>query len=484
MQFVLPLPTDAKIPVYRQVSEALRDAILTGRLKPGERLPSTRDLAESIKVSRFTVIRSYEELASQGYIQTTGGSGTFVNPDISRALKLDRFDPGPERIESTHLSTYGRRVCSERIEPADAELFEELNYGAPALDQIPLNRWREMLYRSTRFQDADLVSYRSDPFGYGRLREAIAGYLTRSRSVNCTPDRIVIFSGAQSGLDLIGRLLIDEGDQVVVENPGFPGARRSLVTHGAEIVSVPVDEAGLVVDKLWRCDNAKLLYTTPSHHDPTGVVLSLPRRLEMLRWADHNNAFILEDDYDSEFRYGEKPVPSMQGLDQSDRVIYLSTFWKVLFPIVRIAFMVLPKRLVPAVSRAKSLIEREFPILEQRALADFINEGHLERHIKRTRAMYATRRAALVQALTVHMSKKITISPITAGMHLMIKFNDSTSERSVLTSASEANLSLATARNHYVSEAPGNEFLVGFAHKEEEELKQSVARFSQLLAFN
>ncbi len=486
MDFALTLTPDSRQPVYKQVSEALKLAILAGRLKPGEKLPSTRDLADSMSVSRFTVIRSYEELSAQGYIQTTSGSGTFVNKEIPG--HLDDFknremlrEPAEPAVPMAALSIYGERVMkSEQIEAANVELFAELNYGAPTIDQLPLTRWKEMLYRATRFQDGNMLTYNSDAFGYMPLREAIASYLIRSRSVNCTPDRICIFSGAQGALDLIGRLLIDNGDAVALENPGFPGARRSMLTHGAEVISVPVDGQGMIVEHLQSLNQRiKLAYVTPSHHDPTGVVLSLPRRIALLDWAERTNAFIIEDDYDSEYRYGEKPMPSLQGLDEGDNTIYLSTFWKVLYPVVRIGYVVLPRRLVKVMERAKSLIERDFPLLEQKALTDFIDEGHLERHIKRTRVFYAKRRAALVQAVTKQFGKRIFISPVTAGMHLLVRFgSEQFDEQKVLAAASDAKVSLVSTANHYVSHPRQGEFLMGFAHLPEENIFETVQQFA------
>jgi GntR family transcriptional regulator / MocR family aminotransferase len=485
MDFVLSLTQDSRQPVYKQVSEALKLAILAGRLKPGEKLPSTRDLADSMNVSRFTVIRSYEELSAQGYIQTTSGSGTFVNKEIPGHLD-DVKNRELEREQVEHilptaaLSVYGERVMTcEEIEDAHVELFAELNYGAPTVDQLPLTRWKEMLYRATRYQDGNMLAYHSDPFGYMPLREAICNYLIRSRSVNCTPDRVAIFSGAQGALDLMGRLLIDNGDAVALENPGFPGARRSMLTHGAEIIPIPVDGQGMIVEHLESINQrVKLAYVTPSHHDPTGVVLSLPRRIALLDWAARTDSFIFEDDYDSEYRYGDKPMPSLQGLDEHDCTIYLSTFWKVLYPVVRIGFIVLPRRMVRLVGRAKALIERDFPLLEQKALADFIEEGHLERHIKRTRVFYAKRRAALVQAVTKQFGKRIYISPVTAGMHLLVRFGEEFEEEQVLTAARTAEVSLVSTSHHYVVNSRQREYLMGFAHLPEESIHETVQKFA------
>ncbi len=487
MQFVLSLPAHSNQPVYKQVSEALRQAILTGRLRPGEKLPSTRDLADSANVSRFTVIRSYEELASQGYIQTISGSGTFVNKEIPReytTFALATSELEERAAKPVRLSDYGKRVfASPIIEPSNAELFPELNYGAPSLEQLPLNRWREVLNKSARFQDNSLFDYTSDPFGYAPLREAITGYLIRSRSVKCLPDQIAIFSGAQSALDLIGRMLLNPGDVVAVENPGFPGARRSLATHDVKIVPIPIDNNGLIVERLYQQqEHVKLVYITPSHQDPTGVVMSLPRRLELLKWAETTGGIILEDDFDSEFRYGEKPVPALQGLDEHDNVIYLATFWKVLFPVVRMGFTVLPHRLVQPMYRAKSLVERDFPLLEQRALTDFINEGHLERHIRRTRSMYAKRRAALVQALTRLFRKRITVSDVSAGMHMIVTFVGDVDDDQILRSTRAARLPMVSTNNHYVMDHKRHEYMIGFAHGDEEQIIAAVERFAQELA--
>jgi GntR family transcriptional regulator/MocR family aminotransferase len=341
-----------------------------------------------------------------------------------------------------------------------------------------------VLNKNARFSDQALLSYTSDPLGYAPLREAICGYLIRSRSVRCLPEQIIVFPGAQAALDLVCRMLVRQGDKAAVENPGFPGARRSLLMNGARLCPIDIDSNGLMVERLYELDApVRLCYVTPSHHDPTGVVMSLPRRLELLNWAESHQAIIIEDDYDSEFRYGDKPVPSLQGLDEHDEVIYLSTFWKVLFPVVRLAYLVVPQRLVDAFQRAKSLTDRDFQLLEQRALADFINEGHLERHIRRTRAIYARRRVALVQALTRHFRKRLDISDISAGMHVLVHFPAEMSHEQVMQGAHKARVPLVSSRSHYFDgEGKPNEFLVGFAHANEEEIHAAIERFAQELA--
>ena len=254
--------------------------------------------------------------------------------------------------------------------------------------------WRQIATR--HLQSPNLLDYSSDLLGYKVLREAIAHYLVRSRAVRCEAEQIIIVSGTQQALDLIARLFIDPGDQVVMEEPGYLSARRVFQSQGAEILPISVDSSGLMVEQLQSIENlvVKLVYTTPSHQFPTGAILSLPRRLELLAWARQRGAVIVEDDYDSEYRYGEKPIPAMQGLDQNDSVIYIGTFSKVLFPALRIGYLVVPPGLAKIFAQAKRLVDRHSPLLEQCVLADFINEGHLERHLRRMRTLYSQRRAS------------------------------------------------------------------------------------------
>lgn len=483
MDFVVALNEQSKEPVYRQLANELRKAILDGRLKPGDKMPSTRDLCRSMKVSRFTVMRSFEDLSAQGFIKTVSGSGTYVsNPVPTQAS--NGGSPNAKSDKLPKISDYAHRVLStEDMPEATAELFSELNYGAPTLDQIPLNRWREMLYKSSRYEDASLLTYDGDPFGFRPLREAIAGYLSRSRSTKCSADNICLFSGAASALDMIARLLVDPAEVVAVENPGFIGARRCFLAHGAALHPVPVDKEGLIVRHLNDSEEpVRVIYVTPSHHDPTAVFMSPARRVELLEWAQSNDAIIIEDDYDSEYRYGQQPIPALQGLDKAGSVIYLSTFWKVLFPVVRLGYIVLPSRLVPLFQKAKSLVERESPILEQRALANFIDEGHLERHIKRTRAVYALRHAALIHALTKHFRGIAEISPVSGGMHVLVRFDAKFSSDDIDRCARESNVPLVNTYDHYVVNPVDNEYIVGFAHLQEEQIAATIEDFANRLA--
>src|SRR5207248_2018921 len=250
----------------------------------------------------------------------------------------------------------------------------------------------------------------------------------------CEPGQVLICSGAQRAVDLITRVLIDPGDAVAVEDPGYLGARQVFMAQGADLLPVRVDESGIVVKELHKnsTSNIKLVYVSPSHQFPTGTLLSLSRRLELLAWAGQQNAFIIEDDYDSEYRYGGRPVPALQGLDEGERVIYVGTFSKVLFPSLRLGFMVLPQSLVDPIARAKWLTDRQSPLIEQCALADFINEGHLERHIRRMRTLYAQRRQALVNAFDKYLNGRVTMLGDDAGMHLMVRFTTQLNEQELI----------------------------------------------------
>lgn len=487
MDFHLPLDAKSGKPIHRQITDGIVQAITEGRLQPSEKLPSTRDLAVTLDCSRFTVMRSYEDLVSAGYITIATGSGAFVSAELLTSVKagaaphLPLDDAALKGLGKADLSSFGNRVIhAAEVEPATAELFAELNYGASSGEHIPAARWKEMVYKASRANQ--ILNYESDPLGLFHLRQALAGYLTRSRAVHCGPDRIAIFSGSSGALDMVLRLLVDPGDLCVVEEPGFPGARRSLLIHGARLFNAPVDQYGIIVDKLREIDEPiKVVYVTPSYQDPTGVVMSIERRRELLALAKERNFYIIEDDFSNEYRYGDKPLQAIQGLDEDDRVIYVACFWKVLFPLVRAGYLILPERLVDVAYKCKSLIERDYPLIEQSALADFIADGHLERHIKRTRPIYAKRRAALVQALTRAFRNRATFPSGAAGTQMLVRFDDSFNHHAILSAALKYDVSLVGTEAYYSSEHPENEFLMGFAHISEAKINHSIEALAQEL---
>jgi GntR family transcriptional regulator/MocR family aminotransferase len=470
-------------PLHAQLYDELRRSILLGRLSPGQRLPSTRQLASSLRLSRATVIQSFSQLLSEGYLEARRGSGTYVSAQLPD--ELDRALP-PEGVErapnlSVELSSFASALRAaaplERRVPANSINFRD---GRPAFDQFPVDVWRKLIARHCRATVA-MLDYTSDPAGHRALREAIAGYLSRARAVNCSADNIVIVGGSQQAIDLTSRLLIDRGDAVAVEDPGYLGAHRNFAAQGARLIPIGVDDQGLIVEQLFehRSPPIRLVYVTPSHQFPTGVTLALRRRIELLRWAHRAGAIVLEDDYDSAYRYGERPIPALQGLDEAGCVIYVGTFSKVLFPALRIGYLVVPKSLVEVFVRAKAYSDRQSPLIEQYALADFIDEGHFERHLRRMRALYERRRSALVAALVAAFGERVVILGDSAGMHLLARFSSRFDNDELIRRASREGVSLTNAQPLYQRGGGEGEFVLGFAELDETRIGEGVARLAR-----
>ncbi|HEX9004136.1 MAG TPA: PLP-dependent aminotransferase family protein [Blastocatellia bacterium] len=491
MEIAITLDHDTALPLHRQLYEELRGAILSQRLKPGERVPSTRLLARSLKLSRATVTQSYEQLISEGYLQAVVGSGTTVCAELPDELL--RTSPlkaaaAPlakrENPAAIKLSQYGVSLNdSVPLEPPEPVLPLNFKSGRPALEEFPMLQWRRVLLRHCREDHVDLLDYSTNLHGLPELREAIAAYLRKSRAVRCSPGQIIIVNGSQQAIDLITKLLIDRGDAVAVENPGYLGARRTFLAQGAKLLPVPVDENGILTEHLEAAtDNqARLIYVTPSHQFPTGGVLPLARRLELIRWAERYGAVIVEDDYDSEFRYGSRPIPALQGLAEDANVIYIGTFSKVLFPALRIGYVVVPESLAHVFARARWIADRQTPTLEQLALTDFINEGHLERHLRRMRTLYDKRRQTLVRALKQHFGDRVEILGENAGMHLMARLQTPFDDGEVAQRAAAAGVGLVSARLYYLGEAPTDEFVLGYSGLSERRIQEGVRRLAKAL---
>lgn len=485
MDFAITLDSNADLPLHRQLYEELRQAILSGRLLPRQRIPSTRSLSKSLGISRTTVTQSYEQLLSEGYLETIVGSGTFVCAQLpDDLLRSTPVEPIQKMTRPpVQLSKYAFRLAQ-----TDALLQTEPNapisfrYGRPALDQFPMQLWRKLLSRHC-CANSDWLDYATDPLGYNPLREAIARYLSRARAVQCKPDQVMITNGTQQALDLVMRLLIDPGDAIAIENPGYLSARRIFLSHGATLIPVCVDASGLVVQALATdlTKQIKLVYVTPSHQFPTGATLSLPRRLELLAWAQQTGALIIEDDYDSEYRYGDRPIPALQGLDQSNSVLYIGTFSKVLFPSLRIGYLVLPPSLVSLFSRAKWLSDRHLPLLEQQVLAEFIEEGHLECHIRKMRSLYDQRRQVLVQALNTHFGDQVTILGERAGIHVMVQLHTNLSDEEIVERAAQVGVGMMSAQPHYFNANCLGEFIFGYAELTEQQIQEGIRRLAQVL---
>jgi GntR family transcriptional regulator / MocR family aminotransferase len=472
----------------RQLYKEMREAILSGRLSAGSRIPSTRALAQSFGISRTTVTECYEDLISEGYLYARIGSGTFVCDQLPEHLL--RVAPSRSTVvakqphPAVRLSAYGKRVSAVSVvNDVGGEARTNFKHWRPAFDHLPLRVWRRLIARHARAAEPKNFDYSDDARGYGPLREAISKYIARSRAVRCDSSQIFICAGAQRAMDLITRVLVDPEDEIAFEDPGYLGARNIFAAQGAKLLPVHVDESGLNVSQLKSKSSAKtrFVYVSPSHQFPSGVLLALSRRLELLAWAHDQNAFVIEDDYDSEYRYGGRPVPALQGLDQTERVIYVGTFSKVLFPSLRLGFMVLPQSMVEPIARAKWLSDRQSPLIEQCALTDFINEGHLERHIRRMRTLYGQRRQALVNAFAQHLDGRATIRGDDAGMHLMVRFTTPLDDEELIRRAEQRGVQLTSARPFYLKTPYNNEFIFGYSNLTERQIRLGVQRLSEVL---
>jgi GntR family transcriptional regulator/MocR family aminotransferase len=393
-------------PLHRQIYARLKAAILEGRLGPGARLASSRSLASQLGISRGTVELAYASLASEGYVETHAAGGTIVTPSLSRQRPVPR----------------GRRAAPIRPfndSASDTAMPKPFQLGLPALDQFPRKLWSRLTARNARRLPPGSMTYQ-DAAGDRRLREAIAHYLAIARGLACSSDQIFITGGYQGALGLITRVLLRPGDSVWFEDPGYFLAREALRQAGAALVPLPVDEEGIdVAAGKQRAPWARFAVVTPSHQAPLGVTLSLNRRLALLAWATEAGAWVIEDDYDSEYRYLGRPLPALKNLDEGNRVLYVGTFSKVLLPGLRLGYLVVPVPEIERFERAAALLMPSQGSLDQMTVADFMSEGHFARHIRRMRQLYAERRQALAAALEARLGDRLRIELQAGGMHLM-----------------------------------------------------------------
>lgn len=462
------------VPLQRQLYDAVRSAILGGRLRPGDRVPATRGLATTLGISRVTAALAYEQLVAEGYLDTKRGGGTFVSTHLPEGfLTVPRPEPDADAPSAPiRLSRYSRRLRRDPIADVAPRHVIDLARFSPDFDAFPMGLWRRLVARQLRGTGSGFFHYSPEAGGYPALREAIARYVMRSRAVRCDPSQVIVVNGSQQALDLCARVLIDPGETVVVEEPGYPGARNLFAAHGARLRPVPVDDEGIRVQELGQ--TARLAYVTPSHQFPTGASMSLPRRMALLAWARAHQAVIIEDDFDSEYRYRGAPIPSLQSCAPALPVIYIGTFSKVMFPGMRLGYLVVPRSLVAAFEDAKWIADRHTSVLEQAALAEFIGQGHLERHVRRMRRLYASRRAALVDALRRAFGDGVAVRGDEAGTHVVVRFRRV--PKRLGTDA--AGVRVASTAKYYRSAPPPNEFVFGFSSLSERSIREGVRRLA------
>jgi GntR family transcriptional regulator/MocR family aminotransferase len=480
---VITLNRGTAKPLHRQIYDGYRTAILEGNLLAGQQLPSTRSLAAELGLSRIPVLNAYAQLLAEGYFETRAGAGTFVSSSLPEQLtSCENRGAGPPttfsgaRTLSQRSCVVGRRESTPWTYGSGA-----FSVGQLAFDHFPLQIWSNIAARHARKVKASSLNY-GDSMGSEEFREAIASYLRTARGLHCEARQVMVVSGSQQALDLCARVLLDPGSRVWVEEPGYQLMRHALTMAGCDLVPVPVDEDGLdVAAGVELCSNANAAYVTPSHQFPLGVTMGATRRLQLLAWARRSGAWIIEDDYDSEYRYESLPIASLQGLDRDARVIYIGTFSKTLFPSLRIGYLVIPSDLVDRFAAVRRLMDIFPPSFNQAVAADFMTEGHFARHVRKTRLLYGERRTALVDAIRGEFGSHMQILGAEAGMHLVVTLPKLRRDEEISRSAAQQKLWLWPLSAAYSGKAVRQGFILGFGSTEATEMPRAVSRLRDVL---
>ena len=479
----IALDPESKSPLYRQLYDWFRGAILNGQLRPGQRLPSTRGLAAELKVSRIPVLGAFEQLHAEGYLQTVLGSGTVVTRSIPDDLARPRKGSPSPATPLKGQRKLSRSSAQMRQSPPQVWLnhLGAFRVSLPALDHFPVGIWSKLVARHARWPAKELLAY-ANPMGYMPLREAIAEYIGTARAVRCDPAQIMVVTGSQQGLQLSARVLLDPRDAVWMEDPGYPGAHQALTTFGGRLFPVPLDSAGLNVEHAIRsCPKARAVYVTPSHQYPMGTTLSAARRMRLLDWASRSGAWVIEDDYDSEFRFGARPFASLQGLDHDARVIYIGTFSKVLFPSLRIGYVVVPADLVSAFAAARDAADIFSSTLYQLALTDFIREGHFARHIRRMRLLYMERRNALLDAVRDKIGSRLELVSAEAGMHLVALLPPGADDMRVAQAAAQSGIAAMPLSSCCLRRPARGGLVLGYGGCDQKQIQDGVKKLAGIL---
>lgn len=454
-------------PMHRQIYGALRQFILDGRIAQHTLLPSTRSLAADLKVGRNTVIAAYDQLLAEGFIEARAGSGTWVAPiQQNRPAVPSRAKPG-----SARLSRRGQTIVNGPQPPRNAGVIN-FHPGVPETASFPFSIWASLLVRNARSRDESLVGYLSFA-GHAGLRQTIASNISVSRGISCTADQVIIVTGAQAALDLVSRVLMDEGDHVWMEEPGYLGAKSAFLASGAKLAPLKVDRHG------WNLADPdlpppRLIYVTPSCQWPFGTIMRIEERLQLLDIATRHGAWVIEDDYDGEYRYRGRPVPALYGLDNVDRVVYVGSFGKTMIPALRIGYLIVPRELSDSFDKAVSITGQFAPLLLQATVNDFIKQGYFATHLKRMRRLYARRQANFVQLCEEHLAKWITVSENDSGMQLLARFKLPLNDADVVAAAVKEGLDVQGISINYHSTPPEHGLLLGYAALDERQILRAV----------
>lgn len=472
----------AGTPLYRWFYEELRAAILAGRLPSGARLPATRDLAAQYGMSRPTLVTAFEQLRSEGYVEGKVGSGTYVSktlPDVLLHAPAAK-SMGRARVRKVRFSEYARRLPAfARSEFRPVRAFRA---SYPALDAFPTSLWAQVAARRLRRASAQLLGG-GEALGYRPLREAVAAYLNTSRGVKCSADQVLIISGVQQALDRAAHLLLNPGELVWMEEPGYPGAGQAFAAMGARICPVPVDAEGLNLEEgRRRWDAPRLAYVTPAHQFPLGVTMSLARRLSLLAWARRTRTVIFEDDYDSEYRYAGRPIPALQGLDPAGVVIFAGSFSDVMFPGLRLGYMVVSPAMVDMFAAAESVSTHHPPLLDQAVLCDFICEGHFARHVRRMRELYAERLGVLLKCAQEKLAGRLEIPPVEAGLRTVAWLKRGIRAERAARAAAEHEVDVLPLGRYAYGHSKPNGLVLGFAAVDAHEIRRGVEQLARALS--
>ena len=480
MPIAVPLPVDlsgirldARQGLARQLYEGLRERILDGRLQSGTRLPASRDLAALLGISRNTVTRAFDQLYAEGYVEGRIGDGTYV-AELSTASR-----PAPAVQAKAATSEALQRLQAHHLSRPLIGPPRAFRVGVPAFDLFPFETWARLSARFWRKPSPARLGY-GDPAGDWQLRELIAAYLRNSRGLHCDPAQVIVTCGAQQAISLCAQLLVEPGDRVAIENPGYRAAGHAFAVAGAQLAGIPVDAEGLDTAALEQAGDCRQVYVTPSHQYPTGVTLSLARRLELLDWAERHDGWIVEDDYDGEYRYSGTPLAPLAALDRQGRVLYVGTFCKIAFPALRLGYLVLPPALVESFARRRALDMRHSEIGTQAVMAEFIAAGHFQRHIRRMRAAARSRRDALLAGWPVDIPGCAPMPAVEAGLHLCVRVDSLARERELIAAAEGAGVELNGLSSYWL---PGEEppvdnragLVLGFAAVPEAEIAKALA---------
>jgi GntR family transcriptional regulator / MocR family aminotransferase len=469
--------------IHRQIYDGFRAAIVDGSLRPGQRIPSTRVLAAEIGVSRLPALNAYAQLLAEGYLESRVGAGTVVSASIPD--RLTSSEPTVAIHASTDSGPRPVARCSirPRIEASPwLECWGAFRVGQVAFDQFPVHVWSNLIARRCRTMDAQSAHY-GDLMGSLILREAIADYLKIARSVRCEAEQIMIVNGSQQALEISTRALLESGSHVWLEDPGYRLARDVLALNGCRPVPVPIDTEGLdVAAGIKKCRKARAAFVTPSHQFPLGVTMSASRRLKLLDWARDSGAWIIEDDYDSEYRYQSLPIASLQGLDANSRVIYVGTFSKVLFPALRLGYIVIPADLVGRFLTIRRIMDLGPPTFHQEVLADFIVDGHFARHLRRMRVLYGELRSKLVGSLGKHLGDMVEVIGDESGMHLAVTLRNRHHDVEIAKRAARQNLSVWPLSPSYLEDGASRQgFILGFGGISMSEIPNAVRKLRSLM---